>query len=135
VNANKTTTTNRPMSNKYTRELWLEHCKAWVNCNLERRAELAGWQRVSLAEDPPDYLEADPRQYRVREEKPEKMLRCWRPEEAIGKVVRMKGRCRLRIIVGADQTHAQFAANRFIGYGMLVNEYEQQDGSPCGVEE
>jgi hypothetical protein len=50
VNANKTTTTNRPMSNKYTRELWLEHCAAWVNCNLER-LEGAGWRREITPDD------------------------------------------------------------------------------------
>lgn len=68
--------------------------------------------------------------YRI---KPTPKLRPWKPEEAIGKVVRNKKDRELTLIWRA--VPKECSAYGPIPYSELLSDFEQLDGSPCGVME
>ena len=70
--------------------------------------------------------------YRV---KPEPKLRPWKPEEAIGKVVRNKINGDLTIVMGVRRSHSVCHFWGQISLAELLDQFVQPDGSPCGAVE
>ena len=64
---------------------------------------------------------------------PAPSYRPWTPEEAVGKVVRRKGADCFLVIICAYQDHF-YLDSTSMSWATLENDYEQPDGSPCGVE-
>ena len=65
---------------------------------------------------------------------PAPSYRPWTPEEAVGKVVRRKGADCFLVIICAYQDHF-YLDSTSMSWAALENDYEQPDGSPCGVED
>ena len=62
-------------------------------------------------------------------------IRPWKPEEAIGKVVREKGGCEMVFVVAmADADGWWQTTTRQWSWKRILADYEQLDGSPCGVK-
>jgi hypothetical protein len=71
------------------------------------------------------------------EERPvkEKKLRPWRPEEAIGKCIRMSDGKILKHIMMVDGDLVWFGGGPITSLDKLLSNYTQPNGEPCGVYE
>ncbi len=66
---------------------------------------------------------------------PEPKLRPWKPEEGVGKVVRSKKVASVFWLV-AGFANAEFKLGIFsFSPELLLEQFEQLDGKPCGVDE
>lgn len=64
----------------------------------------------------------------------EAMIRPWTPEEAIGKVVQSRDRASLWLITESGMCGVRIGQNMVVSGDVLLSDYTQPDGSPCGVE-
>ncbi len=70
----------------------------------------------------------------LRARKPPTYAPWTTPDQVIGKVVRDKRSMKtLRLVLAADHTGAHIPPTGWVNYAKLLEEYEQQDGTPCGV--
>ena len=79
-----------------------------------------------------------PEFYRI---KPEPKLRPWKPEEGVGKIVRVKAPNTITTVLGYEPVGRRFVlaadsqlVRRLTG-DELIEQCTQLDGKPCGVEE
>ena len=76
----------------------------------------------------------DGTEYRV---KPKQKLRAWNVNDDIlgMKVCYKKNKNMQSLIAAKDDNYIAIAAHCFVTYEKLLTDYEQLDGSPCGVME
>lgn len=69
----------------------------------------------------------------LRARKPPVYVPWTTPDRVIGKVVRDKRSMKtLRLVLAADTTGAHIPPTGWVNYAKLLEEYELQDGTPCG---
>ena len=71
--------------------------------------------------------------YRI---KPTPTLRPWKPEEAVGKIIKEKKTGHIGMVIEWHNQNKTFwvtALGNYHSANELLNNWEQLDGSPCGV--
>lgn len=116
---------------KYTKELHLAHVAAFWEGRLQKIAKTKPEVEWIDAPNPPAH-DHEPDYYRIR---PERKLRPWKPEEAIGKHVQHKNGRGLAIVHTVDHSGCSAGSFGNYSYTELLDLFTQLDGSPCGVEE
>lgn len=116
---------------KYTKELHLQHTEAAWDGRLQKKVKT--YPEVVWADAPnPPAHDHDADYYRIR---PERKLRPWKPEEALGKHVRHIKTDNLGIIGSCSTNTCAIASFGLHTYQEIMMRFTQLDGSPCGVEE